>query len=100
MNMHSDVRTVTRVNMTSKGQVLIPKEVRDEIGLMPGRPVYVGINGQGEAVVFPDTDAPVESPEDRAARIRAAAAELVGVYYDGSQTTDEIMFELRGDRRP
>ncbi|MFD1950034.1 AbrB/MazE/SpoVT family DNA-binding domain-containing protein [Sphingomonas arantia] len=100
MNMHTDVNEITVVNMTSKGQVLIPKDVREELGLVPGQPVCVGKNDRGEAVVFAGAERQAETHEERAARIRAAINEIAGKYYDGSQTTDEIMFELRGDRLP
>ncbi len=37
--------------MTTKGQVTIPKRVRDELGLKPGRPVDFDINDAGEVVI-------------------------------------------------
>ena len=37
--------------MTTKGQVTIPKRVRDELGLKPGRPVDFDINAAGEVVI-------------------------------------------------
>jgi AbrB family looped-hinge helix DNA binding protein len=37
--------------MTTKGQVTIPKRVRDELGLKPGRPVDFEINSAGEVVI-------------------------------------------------
>ena len=55
----------TRTNMTSKGQVLIPKDVRDLIGLKPGSPVDVGVNDRGEAVVVPSGAAFAETAEER-----------------------------------
>ena len=66
MNAPIDKRTTT--NMTSKGQVLIPKDVRDAIGLVPGRPVDVGVNDRGEAVVVPRKLLRDETPDVRAAR--------------------------------
>jgi len=100
MNMHSDVSTVSRVNMTSKGQVLIPKEVREALGLVPGQPVCVGKNDRGEAVIFPDLPRAPETVEERKLRILAAIDRIAGTYFTSGQTTDEIMYELRGDRRP
>jgi antitoxin PrlF len=89
-----DKRTTT--NMTSKGQVLIPKDVRDAIGLVPGRPVDVGINDRGEAVVVPGKRWPDETPEERAARIEAVFARIRQRPHF-TRPTDEIMRELRGD---
>lgn len=89
-----DKRTTT--NMTSKGQVLIPKEVRDAIGLVPGRPVDVGINDRGEAVVVPGKRWPDETPAERQARIASAFAAIRAnpVF---TRPGAEIMRDLRGD---
>jgi antitoxin PrlF len=37
--------------MTTKGQVTIPKRVRDELGLKPGRAVEFDVNAAGEVVI-------------------------------------------------
>ncbi len=89
-----DKRTTT--NMTTKGQVLIPKDVRDAIGLVPGRPVDVGINDRGEAVVVPVKRWPDETPAERRDRIDAAFA-YIRANPMFTRPTDEIMRELRGD---
>ena len=93
MNVQAKITEETRVNMTSKGQVLLPKAIRDKIGLIPGGPVRVGINDRGEAVVLPDR---VETREERLARIRADIESVRGIIKNG-MTTDEMMLELRGD---
>jgi AbrB family looped-hinge helix DNA binding protein len=94
MNAHSKIEHETLVNMTSKGQVLIPKAVRDRIGLMPNGQVRVGINDRGETVVLP-----TETVEEKEARIRAALKELTGKYPVG-MGTDAYMRWLRGDWQP
>jgi antitoxin PrlF len=76
--------------MTRKGQVLIPKEVRDRTGLVPGKPVRVGVNERGEAVVMPETRR--QSDEEIWAGIRAVTG-----LWKTNKSTDEIMRELRGD---
>jgi AbrB family looped-hinge helix DNA binding protein len=87
----------TRTNMTSKGQVLIPKDVRDAIGLVPGQPVDVGVNDRGEAVVLPAAAvARNETPEERSARIMAALARA-SLRHRTGRSTEEHMRELRGD---
>lgn len=91
MNAPLDKRTTT--NMTSKGQVLIPKDVRDAIGLVPGRPVDVGVNDRGEAVVVPRAAA--ETPEERIKRIRAAIDSVVGTAKTGFGSTDAYMDFIR-----
>jgi AbrB family looped-hinge helix DNA binding protein len=71
--------------MTSKGQVTIPKHMRDELGLKPGSEIEFVPNGRGEVVVRtrekPDPD-----------RFDA----LIGTL-DLGMTTDEFMRFLRGD---
>lgn len=94
MNAPIDKRTTT--NMTSKGQVLIPKDVRDAIGLVPGRPVDVGMNDQGQAVIVPAALRTDETAEQRSARIMAAFARASRVHRTGRPTA-EMMRELRGD---
>ncbi|MEA2999577.1 MAG: antitoxin PrlF [Sphingomonadales bacterium] len=85
------------VNMTSKGQVLIPKTIRDRVGLVPGAQVTVGINDRGEAVVLPKHVA--ETPEERRSRIRAALEAARGSMRTGFATTDEYMDFIRPHRR-
>jgi len=93
MNAHCDF--VSKTNMTSKGQVLIPKAIRDQVGLVPGKPVEVGINDRGEAVILPCADRAEETPEQRRERIEAAIMSIAGKYSTG-QSTDEYMAEIRG----
>lgn len=94
MNAPLDKRTTT--NMTSKGQVLIPKDVRDAIGLVPGKPVEVGINDRGEAVVVPAIDRHNETADQRSARIMAALERARRRHRTG-RSTEDMMRELRGD---
>ncbi|MGP7796169.1 AbrB/MazE/SpoVT family DNA-binding domain-containing protein [Sphingomonas sp. CLY1604] len=94
MNAPLEKRTTT--NMTSKGQVLIPKDVRDAIGLVPGLPVDVGVNDRGEAVVVPGRRWPDETPEQRTARIEAFFARMQE-NPQFTRPTDEIMRDIRGD---
>ncbi len=93
MNVLTKITEETRVNMTSKGQVLLPKAIRDKSGLVPGGPVRVGINDRGEVVVLPDR---AETREERLARIEADIKAVTGIIKNG-MTTDEMMIELRGD---
>jgi AbrB family looped-hinge helix DNA binding protein len=81
--------------VTSKGQVLLHKSVRDRLGIHPGAQVRVGTNELGQAVVEPVEAWPTD-PEERGRRVRAAIAALAGKYATGI-STDEQMCELRGD---
>ena len=94
MNAHTKIELETIVNMTVKGQVLIPKALRERNGLIPGGPVRVGLNERGETVVLP-----AETLEQKEARIRLALDDLVGRYPVG-MGTDAYMRWLRGDWEP
>jgi antitoxin PrlF len=100
MNAHSKIELETLVNMTSKGQVLIPKALRDRNGLVPNGPVRVGLNDRGETVVLPAQAGLAETKEQRKARIRAALESVRGSIDLGGLTTDEYMREIRGDWEP
>lgn len=99
MNAQSKIDHETTVNMTSKGQVLIPKALRDLSGLVPNGPVRVGLNDRGETVVLPAVGGSPETTEQRRARIRAALEGLAGSV-DFGMTTDDYMREIRGEWEP
>ena len=100
MSAQTRIEHETLVNMTSKGQVLIPKALRDRNGLVPNGPVRVGINDRGETVVLPAQPIDGETRDQRKARIRAAIESARGSIDLGGKTTDEYMRWLRGDREP
>lgn len=100
MNAYSKIENETLVNMTSKGQVLIPKAVRDRNGLMPNSPVRVGINDRGETVILPTNKRQLETFEGRKARIRGAIEAATGIINLDGMTTDEYMKEMRGEWEP
>ena len=99
MNALTPIEHETLVNMTSKGQVLIPKVLREKNGLVPGGPVRVGTNDRGETVILPARSRDAETPEQRRSRIEAALKSLSGKYSTG-RGTDAIMREIRGDWLP
>jgi len=76
-------------NITSKGQVTLPKRMRDATGLKPGRPVDFALNPNGGIVVTPRAK-PAKS--DIAKRIEKVRGTLkLGM------STDEFMILLRGE---
>lgn len=73
--------------VTSKGQVTIPKPVRDQLGLEAGSQVEFVMGENGEIVV---RRADGERPESRFLRMRKYAK-------PPEMSTDELMKLLRGD---
>lgn len=77
---------MTATTITTKGQVTIPKRVRDSLGLKPGRKVTFGVDENGHATIIP-VGKPTKSP----------FAGVRGKLKSDPLTTDEIMALLRGD---
>lgn len=75
--------------VTSKGQVTIPKSVRDLLDLRPGASVQFGLAEDGRVVMFKAGGKEEEPPQSRFAKARGTA--------DAGMTTDEIMALTRGD---
>lgn len=71
--------------MTTKGQVTIPKRLRDYLGLKPGSDVDFELSQDGR--VFLKTHH--EAPESRFARLRGTAKP--------GMTTNELMALTRGE---
>lgn len=95
MNAPAKIDTGT---MTSKGQVLIPKAIRDAAGLVPGRPYKVVLDEAGKVTVAAIGYGP-EDAELRRQIVTAGLEKLAGKYRTG-KGTDAIMRELRGDWEP
>lgn len=93
MNAPFDKRI--RTSMTSEGQVLIPADVRETMGLVSGGAVDIGVNDRGEVVI----SAAGPSAHLGAAEQRSAALDALDRARDlflFKRPTDEIMRELRG----
>ena len=75
--------------LTSKGQVTIPKAIRDRLGLKPGHKVEFVADRRGRVVVEP-VKPPQRAPRSRFAALRGAA--------DTGMTTDQILALTRGPR--
>jgi AbrB family looped-hinge helix DNA binding protein len=85
---------MTRV--TSKGQVTIPKEIRDRMGIGPGD--EVGFQEEGGKMVLVNEELPTrETPGQRMVRLmnEFARSKKSSSAFDG-MTTDEIIEFLRG----
>jgi antitoxin PrlF len=77
--------------LTSKGQVTIPKRIRDELQLLPGASVEFSVNAAGEVVLHRARPAKGarRSFRDRFDAVRGSA--------DVRWRTDELMKLLRAD---
>jgi AbrB family looped-hinge helix DNA binding protein len=80
---------MTITTVTTKGQVTIPKRVRDGLGLKPGSKVSIEIEQPGKATVKPVGRM---KKSDYAKRIESVR----GILKLG-MTTDEFMALMRGD---
>ena len=77
--------------LTTKGQVTIPKRIRDELQLLPGAPVQFSVNAAGEVVLHrPRPAKGLRRPKpDRFETVRGRA--------DVHWRTDDLMKLLRSD---
>jgi AbrB family looped-hinge helix DNA binding protein len=75
------------LHLTSKGQVTVPKPVRDHLGIKPGSAVEFALADDGRVVLTKAKGK--KKPPSRFARVRGTAT--------GKMTTDEIMALTRGD---
>ena len=77
--------------LTSKGQVTIPKRIRDALQLLPGAPVEFSVNAGGEVVLHPP---PVSK---RGRGVRKDRFDAVRGRAEVPWRTDELMKLLRSD---
>jgi antitoxin PrlF len=75
--------------ITSKGQVTVPKPIRDSLGLQPGSGVEFSVNSAGEVVLAKAGPKPkAAAPADRFDAVRGSATVR--------WRTDQLMKLLRG----
>lgn len=82
-------------NLTVKGQVTIPKDVRDALGLRPNQPVEIEMLGDDAAIIRkPKVDPATERARlvEEMKRVSDRFAQL-----REGRPTEEIMREIRGD---
>lgn len=81
--------------VTDKGQVTIPKRIRDAAGVSPGSEVSFSL--EGSRIVITPVATPIK--QDRRAQLRAAAAKVRSSLGSEFQAlgADEIMRFIRGD---
>jgi len=74
--------------LTSKGQVTIPKQIRDALNLAPGCSVDFAVNREGDVVIH-KVGARLSRKPDRFDTVRGKA--------DVKWRTDDLMALLRGE---
>ena len=74
--------------LTSKGQVTIPKQIRDALNMAPGCSVQFAVNREGDVVIH-KVGARASRKTDRFETARGKA--------DVKWRTDDLMALLRGD---
>lgn len=83
------------MRVTTKGQVTIPKEIRDRLGIEAGSEVEFVVSGDVVTLVALEDE---EAQRRRAKAINAWADKVAGMIDLGGMTTDEYMEWLRGPR--
>jgi AbrB family looped-hinge helix DNA binding protein len=94
MNFHS--------NMTSKGQVTVPKDIRDALGLAPGSSVGFVIDENGDAKIL-KADGDANARARKAAfreRLRKASAIFKANDRFPGMSTDHFMAMVREPLQP
>lgn len=74
--------------LTSKGQVTIPKQIRDALNMLPGSQVNFAVNAEGDVVIH-KVGARASRKPDRFEAMRGKA--------DVKWRTDALMSLLRGE---
>lgn len=83
------------MRVTSKGQVTIPKHIREHLGIKPGSEVEFVETADGAALIPLQS----EQPKDEVARrFRETLDRMAGTIDLAGMTTDEYMEWLRGPR--
>ncbi|MEJ2409486.1 MAG: AbrB/MazE/SpoVT family DNA-binding domain-containing protein [Novosphingobium sp.] len=89
-------------NLTSKGQVTVPKDIRDALGLVPGQPVRFEMDADGNARIL-KADAAAELERRKADfhnRLKEAQAIFKANDAFPGMSTDEYMAMIREPLQP
>ncbi len=82
------------MRVTTKGQVTIPKDIRDHLGIKPGSEVAFVREAEKVRLVAADE----ATSEERLMRFRAALERMAGTIDSGGMDGKEFVDWLRGPR--
>ena len=83
------------MRVTEKGQVTIPKEIRDHLGIRPGSEVAFVREADKVQLVVNNDD---ETREHRMRRFREALGRMAGTFDSGGMDGKDYVDWLRGPR--
>jgi len=83
-------------NLTIKGQVTIPKAMRDHLGVKPGEPVRFAYTSDASVVILAATGPAKPSRKTASKFDKLKGINRQGWARQGLKSTDEIMGWLRG----
>ncbi|TGQ12739.1 MAG: AbrB/MazE/SpoVT family DNA-binding domain-containing protein [Mesorhizobium sp.] len=83
------------MRVTTKGQVTIPKQIRDHLGIGAGSEVQFVATDEGARLVAVNENI---SEEEAARKFKEVLGKMEGTLDLGGMTTDEYMEWLRGPR--
>jgi len=72
------------VTTSSRGQIVIPKEIREQLEIVPGKKLLIKAEGD-HAIIKPLPDDPVDH--------------FCGIFKDGSSLTKALLAERRRERK-
>lgn len=88
MSLHViPMESLMPTTLTVKGQITIPKHIRDALGLKPGMAIDFSVNQNGQILIMP-CDVPKAGKKDRFEAARGSA--------DIKWRTNDLMKLLRG----
>ncbi|UCI08561.1 AbrB/MazE/SpoVT family DNA-binding domain-containing protein [Mesorhizobium sp. B1-1-8] len=83
------------MRVTTKGQVTIPKQIRDHLGIGPGSEVEFVATNEGARLVAVNENV---SEEEASRRFKDVLAGMAGTLDLGGMTADDYIEWLRGPR--
>lgn len=78
-----------KATVTKKGQVTIPKKIREKLGLKEGKKVSFEVRGK-EAVLLPEVEEPLESLKELREEVRFSEDEIRSMIEDSKEKWSKL----------